>query len=92
MYVACIVGTGKRMTGEQIEQIKCSKINHTESPVQKLFGDAVGKKSLSHAGISVEKQIVKPVLKIVRKRTAAFQGRLSRLPGSKAGSAVSDVV
>ena len=80
------------MACKQIEQIKCSKINDAEGAVQKFSGNAVGEKRLPNTGISVEKQIIESVRKIVHKGTAPLQGSLGGLSGGKSGSVVFEIV
>ena len=43
---------------QQQLQVESGEIDHAERPVQQFPGDTVGKKGLSDACISIEKQIV----------------------------------
>ena len=80
------------MAGKEFKQVESGEIDHAERPVQQFPGDTVGKKGLSDACISIEKQIVKSDAEGFRKGTAALQSGLSRLSGRKTGRIVYDIV
>ena len=71
---ACVFLSGKCRPCKEIEKIKCREIHNAMRRLQKLMGNAVGKKCLADSCISVEKEILEGGVKIFDKASGYVIG------------------